>query len=108
MGCMAITKLTIFNTSDKDLMLMQTSWASALNALLSKPITQSLILKNVPLVSGTNTINHTLGRKLVGWIVIRQRTTGSTYYDTQDTNPMPELTLQLVASGTMNVDLLVF
>lgn len=86
---------------------MQTSWAKALNPLLSTPSNKAVLLKSVSLVSGSNTINHTLGRTLQGWKIVRQRAAGS-FFDTQDSNPMPELTLLLTSSATVVVDLEVF
>lgn len=87
--------------------LMQTAWAEQLDPLIRRPPNNSSILKNVALVTGANVINHGLGRPLQGWTIIRQRA-GATVYDTQDSNTMPALTLQLVASAPVTVDLEVF
>jgi hypothetical protein len=99
--------LPIFQTGSKDLSQMQTTWAQKLNPVIDSPISQGLLLKSVSLSSGANTINHTLGRKLQGWIVVRIRS-GASIYDTQDSNSMPELTLTLVSSANAVVDLFVF
>ena len=99
--------LPIYLTQNKDLGLMQTGWAQQLNPVIQNPLTQGILLKNVPLVSGANVINHLLGRKLQGWIVTRIQG-AFTLYDTQSSNPMPELTLQLVSSAASQVDLYVF
>jgi hypothetical protein len=87
--------------------LMQTKWAAILDALLGNPSLNSLILQNVSLSSGANTINHTLGRTLTGWRIIRLRAS-ATMYDQQDSNPHPDLTLVLVSSASAVVDLEVF
>ena len=89
------------------LSLMQTKWAGILNPLLGNPSLQSSILTGIALVSGSNVINHQLGRKLVGWRIIRIRAS-ATIYDLQDTNTMPELTLLLHASADVTIDLEVF
>lgn len=99
--------LPIYKSDDQSLSLMQTSWATQLNPILTNPIANGLLLKNVVLASGDNTISHTLGRKLQGWIVTRLRAS-ATIYDKQDTNRFPELTLVLNASGAVTVDLYVF
>ena len=65
------------------------------------------LLTNQGLVDGDNTINHKLGRNLVGWIITRQRSAG-TIYDTQDTNPTPSMTLTLNCTGSPIVDIYVF
>lgn len=67
-----------------------------------------LILPSVSLVSGANSINHTLGRNLLGWYVVRQRNVASSFYDTQDSNTSPSITLNLHSSAAVVVDLFVF
>jgi len=102
--------LPIFKDENKNLMLLQTNWAQDLNPLLLNPSLQSQILKNVVIQgSGTTAVNHKLGRKLIGWRVIRLRG-NSLIYDQQDSNPRPELTLLLVsgAGTTVTIDLEVF
>lgn len=99
--------LPIFQTKDKDLMLLQTKWVSQLNPLLSNPANQSSILQNVVLGTGINTINHLLGKKLQGWKIVRQRAAAS-LYDLQDSNPSPQLTLILVSTAPVVIDLEVF
>jgi hypothetical protein len=87
--------------------LSQTTWASALNPIIQNPANNSIILKNVVLTAGSNTINHKLGRPLQGWKPTRLRS-AATLYDTQDANQTPQLTLVLVASAPVTVDLEVF
>jgi|SRR5665213_712799 len=86
--------------------LAQTQWPQQLDPLLSNPSNNASILTNVPLISATpNQVNHKLGRKLQGWRIIRNRQflvtgtpTGYQIYDTQDTNPTPQLTLILTCT----------
>lgn len=99
--------LPIFHSEDRNFQMMQTQWASQLNPVIAKPQVQSSILKNVTLTSGTNTINHLLGRPLQGWKIVRQRGPAS-IYDLQDTNQMPNLTLVLNSSAGVVVDIEVF
>lgn len=96
-----------FNTSDQALSLLQTTWSSQLNPLLALPLSSSLVLKKVSLTSGKNTINHTLGRELQGWFIVRQRGSAS-IYDTQDVNKLSDKTLVLMASSGVSVDILCF
>ncbi len=86
---------------------MQSVWASKIEPIISKPQNDSIILKSIPLAVGTNTINHLLGRNLQGWKPTRVRAS-ATLYDLQDTNPTPQLTLVLVASAAVVIDLEVF
>jgi hypothetical protein len=104
---MSLSQLTIFKDPNQNMMLMQNSWSRGLNVLLKNPALQSSILKNVALVAGTNTINTLLGQDLQGWSIVRQRGPAS-IYDEQDSNPRPNLTLILVSSAAVTVDILVF
>lgn len=99
--------LVQFQNDDRTFQLMQNSWAAQLNPVLQNPANQSSILKNIVLVSGDNSVNHKLGRKLQGWKIVRQRS-AATFYDKQDSNVRPELTLSLNASADVLVDIQVF
>jgi hypothetical protein len=87
--------------------MLQVKWASILNPLLGNPSNNASVLKNVALVTGTNVVNTLLGRTLQGWSIVRQRGPAS-FYDMQDTNQSPSLTLVLVSSADVSVDILVF
>ena len=102
-----MVKLPIFQTTHQPLMLMQTNWAGQLNPLLAGPFADGLIIPNQPLINGTTQVNHRLGRPLQGWMIVRQRASAA-IYDTQDANQMPNLTLSLVSSAAVTVDLFVF
>ena len=84
-----------------------TRWRSILNPFVGNPSLNSVILENISLASGSNSVNHTLGRALTGWRIIRIRQS-ATIYDTQDVNPMPDLTLLLTASAACVVNIEVF
>ena len=99
--------LPTYQTSNVTLNIIQSNWATLLNPLLDQAITQGQILENVDLVTGANTVNHRLGRKLRGWMIVRQRSSAS-IYDTQDTNPTPSVTLRLDSSANVKVDIFVF
>lgn len=99
--------LPVFQSNDQTFQLMQNSWVRVLNPIISNPSVNPTILKNITLKTGSNVINHLLGQKLVGWIVIRQRAEANVY-DTQDTCQTPNLTLNLVSSADCVIDLMVF
>ena len=71
--------LGLYQSTDQSLQLLQTNWSAKLNPLLAAPANNSIILKNVSLTTGSNTINTTLGRALQGWTVVRQRASASIY-----------------------------
>jgi len=112
--------LPLQQTSLHDLSLLQTKWKAELDPLLAAPQAGGNLIASVKLVSGANVINHGLGQKLQGWYTVRRRqfkVTGTpTAYDitdTQDSNQMPQLTLQLYCTqGTtanpVIVDIYVF
>lgn len=85
----------------------QVKWAAIIDPIVANPANNSLILQNIALVTGANVINHNLGQPLQGWSIVRQRAAAS-IYDTQDTNQMPQLTLNLMSSAPVTVDLRVF
>lgn len=99
--------LPIFQSDHPVMMLMQTQWATQLDKLLNNPILGGNLIFDVDMAIGTNVINHKLGRKLQGWIVIGQDATAS-FYDNQATNSMPNLTLNLVSSAVVTINLYVF
>lgn len=61
--------LPIFQTDNQTIQLMQYSWKAAITPVLNSPINQGILLSNIQLTAGSNTINHLLGRKMVGWIL---------------------------------------
>ena len=99
--------LAKFHTQNRELKLLQDSWATTLDPMLTNPSLKSIILKGIPLITGANVVNTTLGRNLQGWRIVRLRAS-ATIYDTQDSNPTPHLTLTLVSSAPAVVDLEIF
>lgn len=99
--------LPLFQTKIRELSMLMTQWKSQLDPVLARPTQSNSTLTNVSLVSGSNTINHKLGQKLQGWYIVRQRALAS-IYDNQDNNQSPDLTLVLVASAPVSVDIVVF
>ena len=99
--------LPIFKTDDREVMMLQTKWASVINPVLAQPINNGLILTSIKLVTGNNVINHRLGRPLQGWILTSVNSP-VTLYDKQSTNPSTDLTLVLNSSGAATVNILVF
>ena len=87
--------------------LANPKWAATLNPLLANPLNTGNLLQNVSLVMGSNTINHGLGEKLQGYIII-MNSAAATFYDSQRINQRPDLTLILNASAPTIVSLYVF
>lgn len=92
--------LSLIDTQDK--------WAAIINPVITNPVVNGLILTKVVLTAGDNVINHKLGRALQGWKIVRMRNVFAQIYDTQDTNNLPQLTLNLNASTNVIVDIEVY
>ncbi len=82
-------------------------WKAIIDPVIAIPSNQSLILMNVLLSAGTTVVNHTLGRKLVGWIIVGING-AATIYDAQASNQNTEQTLVLISNAAVTVQLEVF
>lgn len=96
--------LQVFQPGDNSFGLLQTAWAQQLNPIIQNPVVQSSILKNIPLTTGTNVINHKLGRQMQGWMVCDMNAAVTVYRS----QPFNNLTLTLTSSGDATVSLVVF
>jgi hypothetical protein len=96
--------LTIFNSSLPELSLLQTSWASSLNPLLTNPLNGVNILKNVVLKSGNNQINHLLGRVQQGWFLTDIQGSATVYRS----KPFNDSFITLNSSANVTVNIGVF
>ena len=85
---------------------MQTKWKAALDPLLGDPTNNASVLKNVSLIEGTNVINHKLGRSMQGWFITDQQGAANIYRP--NTAPFNSLTLTLISSAAVTVNLGVF
>ena len=94
-------------TTDRVVNQLQDNIANFVEPISDNVLLPGIILKNVALAASSNTIQHKLGRLLLGWFIVRQRASAS-IYDTQDTNPTPTKTLLLTSSAVVTVDLYVF
>lgn len=102
-----MAKFTKINTPDRLLNQIQDNIGQIVNPLTAIPLNSGNLLQNVMLISGTTAVNHKLGRALIGWFITRQRGAAAVY-DVQDSNSTPTLTLDLVSSAQVVVDLFVF
>lgn len=102
-----MAQLPQFQGTDRPTQMMQNTWASILNPLLANPLSDGLLLKDVPLVSGTTIVNHRLARKLQGWIIVGINA-AATIYDNQAANSTKDLTLSLTSNAACTVTLFVF
>jgi hypothetical protein len=85
----------------------QDNIATVVQPFLNSRILDGVLLKNISLSSGVNTVAHKLGRKIEGWIVVRQRA-DARIWDIQDSNVNVTSTLKLQTSAAVVVDLWIF
>lgn len=97
----------LVQTEDRNINQLQQNIIPSLNKLLGNPILNNNDLSHIQLAIGSNSINHLLGRPLIGWQITRQRSLAN-IYDNQDNNAKPEQTLILVSDAVVSVDLRVF
>lgn len=96
--------LTIFQTQDQAVSLMQTSWASEINPILKSPLVNGSFLKNIVLAIGANTINHLLGRMQQGWIITDQNAAAQVYRS----SPFNDKNLVLTSDAVVTVGIYVY
>jgi|ERR1035437_995834 hypothetical protein len=96
-----LTKLTrCFNT-------LQSNIQDVLSQIVLDPYLDGLTLTDINIVVGTNTINHTLGRNVIGYIVVSQDQVGN-LTTLQKTNNNQTKTLMLNSDQNMVISLRIF
>jgi len=104
---MSLVKFSKQYTKEEDLNRIQDNLVRTLNPVFDTPILGGNLLQSVPLVIGSNSINHKLGRNLVGWMLTRKRSPAN-IYDNQDNNNMSASSLLLVSDAITTIDIYVF
>jgi hypothetical protein len=84
--------------------LHQTQWAQTLDPIVSKPLVQGSLLKNVALINGTTVVNHLLGRQMQGWCIADINGAATIYRSA----PFSSTTLTLTSNAAVTVALWVF
>lgn len=96
--------LPLQKTDILPLSLLQTQWKSQLDPVLANPTASLSILSNVNLINGVNVINHLLGQKQQGWILVDQQGAASIYRSA----PFNNLTLTLTSNAAVTISIGVF
>ena len=76
---------------------------TAIDALSSNPLMSGSLLSAIDLATGSNTINHKLGRKIQGWIIVDRSAAATLYREDWDAS-----VLKLNAGAPVTVTLYVF
>jgi hypothetical protein len=98
--------LALFKTPDQSMTLLQNSWKSSIDPILSNPLVNGVLQKNISLSVGVNSINHKLGRTLQGYVITGMHGVYSQIFDTTSLNPA--LTLSLNSSAATSIDIYCF
>lgn len=95
-------------TTDPVINKLQENIEEVVSPFVKNLLLDGFILSNIALVTGQdNVINHKLGRKLQGWILIGNDS-NAVVYDNQSNNTLPNSTLLLKASANCIIKLYVF
>jgi hypothetical protein len=85
--------------------LAQTAWATEINPLIAFAPTKGLLLKDIAITAaGPNVVNHRLGRKMQGWMIIDKDADASIYRSA----PLNNLTITLTSDADVTISLWVF
>lgn len=93
-------------TTDRLMNQLQDNIGKTVNEIAAVPLNSGILLTDVSLAAGDNTIYTTLPTVLVGWLITK-KSANVDIYDKQSTNT-DNATLILNSSGTATVDVFVF
>ena len=96
--------LPLQQTELRDLSLLQTRWKAEIDPVLANPMTNILILKNIYLQVGNNSVPHLLQRVQQGWVILDINAASAIYRYL----PFDSAYLFLNASASCTVNLGVF
>jgi hypothetical protein len=102
-----IPELRRVRTEDSDLRQFQDGVVASVAAIRDREVLDGRLIKGIDLVSGTvKVIDHGLGRKLLGWIPVRQDANATVWES--DSESLGARVLKLNASANVTIDLWVF
>ena len=102
---MSLKEFKKLNIKDFETNQLQNNVAEFLNQVTSKSILDGRILENVAVSTTATEIAHGLGRKPLGYIIVKSNA-HVTIYDTTSTTPT--VTIKLTASATATINLWIF
>jgi hypothetical protein len=92
----------------RDIARVQDNIEQFAQPIVNSEIIDGTLCKNVSLTAGVaNDVTHMLGRKPLGWMLVRKRQ-DSRIWDLQDDNPNPTTTLTMACSHDVTVDIWFF
>lgn len=94
-----------FPSSQNEINLLQTRWASILDPVVAAPSNNVNLVSNVVLSTSATSINHGLGQNYQGWYITRQSGNATIW---EAPSQMPNLTLNLIATSGITISVGVF
>lgn len=88
------------NVSDQNLSFVQDNVAAALLPIESSPFVGGVLLQGIVLASGSNAIQHTLGRTPNIWVICDTNAAQTVYRTSWNTN-----LINLTASGAVTISM---
>jgi hypothetical protein len=102
-----IRDLRKIQSDNEELSRVQDLVGECLQPVLQAAILDGVLLKDLTLTPGANSIEHKLGRKPLGWIVVGLNASAS-IWDSQEANTFKTRTLALNSSANCVVTLWIF
>ncbi len=104
----SLTDFKKVGSTDGELQKVQQNVENAISPIIRKEIIDGVLLRDVCLEpSISNEVKHSLGRKPLGWTIVRKRA-DARIWDVQDYNRNPTKTLSLAVSHSVKVDIWIF
>lgn len=99
-----MAQLPLPKVSDSGLSTILGRWKSVIDPVLALPMSQSSLLTGISLLTGTNVINHKLGRVMQGWAIVDINAPAQIYRSAALNNK----TLTLTSDADVTVSIEVF
>jgi myo-inositol-hexaphosphate 3-phosphohydrolase len=101
------TNFKKFNSENREITLLQANVEAALTALISTGLLNGALLTDIELSSGANTVEHKLGRKIQGRLIVAQ-SAAADLSDNISSSDNLEQNFVLTSSAACTVSLWVF
>jgi hypothetical protein len=102
-----VSSLKRQGSDNEEIVKLQDYIDEALGPILSNPLLNGVLLRNLNVQTGNNLIAHKLDRKPLGFFVIRKRA-NINVWDSQDTEKLPNRFFSLESSGNGSIDIIIF
>ena len=100
--------LRTFNTTNSDTDRLYQNVSQFANQFTTRPFLDGLLLKDLTLTAGSNNpVNHKLGRKLQGWVIVN-KTAETDVWAPTSLQTRPDKTLVLSCTANVTISLYLF